>query len=230
MVYMKKAKCLIVIVVMVLYIFSTAVHSVYGTSSSDGNLTEGNVSSDSVKKDWLSESEKKAYEEAIGREYKESKVIATYGKLPKLETEEQKLQWFDNLSVIIGGVRNKILPYIYPKGPVIIYGYDHKGYIDVTFEENLTIENTLIDEIYAIIDEEAKKMGIQEVPVEFTYSFLPQFDVKPSSQNGETTTTSNINKTTSAQRNEISTEKSVSGFGLWGGLISMFSWWLFRKK
>ncbi len=161
MVYMAKAKFLMVIVT-VSFIFGTAIHSVYGISLSDSNLTEGNGSLNSVKKDWLSESEKKAYEEYIrsGRDSYKPLVIASYGKLPELQTEEQKLKWFNNLSGIVEGIRDKMLPDIYPKGPYVGYGYNYKGYIEVTFEENLTIEKTLMDEVYAIIDKEGISVAI----------------------------------------------------------------------
>lgn len=230
MVYMAKAKFLMVIVT-VSFIFGTAVHSVYGISLSDSNLTEGNGSLDPVKDSWLSETEKKAYEEAKSRGEYIPKIIATYGKLPELKTEEQKQKWYNNLSNIMVSIRDRMDIYFYPNGSVIASGYNYKGYMEVTFEENLTIEKTLMDEIYVIIDKEAKKRGIQEIPVEFTLDSLPQLlDVTPPSQNGETTTTSQINKTTSAQRNENSAEKSVPGFGLLGGLITLLCVWLFRRK
>ncbi len=225
MIYMRIVKYLIVIAIVLLS--TTAVHSAYGISLSDSNLT-GNGSLNSTNKDWPSESEQKAYEEAKSRGGYEPKIIATYGKLPALETEEQKQKWYNNLRDITEGIRDKMNPYIYPNGTSIGFGYNYKGYIEVTFEENLTIQKSLIDEIYVIIDKEAKKRGIQEVPVEFTLDSLPQLDVIPSSQNGETTTTPQINKT--AQRDENSAEKSTPSFGLVGGMISVFCVWLFRRK
>ena len=225
MIYMRIVKYLMMITV-VLYIFGTAVHTVYGISLSESNLIDGNGSLNSTNKDWPSESEQKAYEETKeGGEYK-PKIIATYGKLPPLETEEQKQKWYNNLSDIKEGIRDKMYPYIYPNGTSVGYGYNYKGYMEVTFEENLTIEKTLMDEIYAIIDKEAKKRGIQEVPVEFTLGSLPQLDLI-STQTGETTTTPRINKT--AQRDESSPEKSTPDFGLFGGLISMFCGWLYYR-
>lgn len=226
---MRKAKFLMVIVA-VLYIFGIAVYSVYGISLSDSNLTEGNGSLNPVKNSWLSESEKKAYEEAKGRGEYKSKIIATYGKLPELKTEDQKQKWFNNLSNIMGSIRDRMDTYIYPNGSSIGYGYNYKGYMEVTFIENLTIEKTLMDEIYVIIDNEAKKRGIQEVPVEFTLGSLPQLDVMSSSQNGEIITTPQINKTNSIQPDESSKEKSVPFPELPDVLIVLFTGWLFIRQ
>ncbi len=93
---------------------------------------------------------------------------------------------------------------------------------------------SIVDEIYAIIDEHAKKIGIQEVPVAFRLAAPPVLvatvyenrSVTPS-QNSETTVTPEINKT---QRDENYPAKSIPSFELLGGMITVFCVWLFRKK
>ena len=101
-------------------------------------------------------------------------VIATYGKLPEFENEEQKQQWYANLDEVKNRVRSEMPPYLYPEGPVISYGYDDRGYFRVTFEENMVVEEPLMDEIYEMINKEAEGMGIQEVPVIFKLGGLLQ--------------------------------------------------------
>ena len=42
--------------------------------------------------------------------------------------------------------------------------------------KDIMVEKPLIDEIYGIIDKQAKKMGIQDVPVVFDLEGLPALD------------------------------------------------------
>ncbi len=105
-------------------------------------------------------------------------VIATYGKLPEFENDEQKQQWYANLDEVKNRVRSEMPPYLRPEGPVIGYGYNLEGYVTVTFLEGTVIEKPLMDEIYGMIDEEAEGMGIQEVPVIFKFGGLLQLDAR----------------------------------------------------
>lgn len=143
-------------------------------------------------------------------------VIAVYGKLPKFETEEQRLDWANRVQpAIIGGLGSKIVDsYFYPKGPLVIFGTNYpNGYFEATVLKNLTIEKPLMDEIYGIIDEEAKKRDIQEVPVRFILGdFARPLD----------------DKATPPSRAE--SDKSVPGFVFMGGLISLLGIWLFRRR
>jgi parallel beta-helix repeat protein len=147
-----------------------------------------------------------------------SDVLATYGKLPEIETEEQCYRWFYEAAPgIMQGSRGRMDPY-FRDGILVSYGPDVDGYIEVTIYENLTIETQpIMDEIYEIIDYEAKKIGIHEVPVVFFEGEFVRTDplVEDSS---------NVSLT-----DEVSGE-SVPGFGLLGVLISFFGGWLFRRK
>ena len=115
-----------------------------------------------------------SYDPFFGSSHLNREVIYRHGKLPSLETEEQKQNWSDSLeklgkSVITGtNGRTGLFPnYMYPNGKVLSCGENSLGYFVVVFYKNLTIEKQLIYEIYTIIDENARDMGIQEVPVEF---------------------------------------------------------------
>jgi parallel beta-helix repeat protein len=115
-----------------------------------------------------------SYNHFFGSSPLNREVIDRHGKLPPLETEEQKQNWSDSLeelgkSVITGtNGRAGLFPnYMYPNGKVLSCGENSLGYFVVVFYKNLTIEKQLIYEIYTIIDENARDMGIQEIPVEF---------------------------------------------------------------
>ncbi|MCD4844315.1 MAG: hypothetical protein K8R25_07510 [Methanosarcinales archaeon] len=105
-------------------------------------------------------------------------VIATYGKIPEFENEEQRRDWLNNLSEIRKGVRSEMRSYFYPEGPVVGCGHHYDGYIRISFEKDkdIMVEKPLIDEIYGIIDKQAKKMGIQDVPVVFDLEGIPALD------------------------------------------------------
>ncbi|MBE0525294.1 MAG: hypothetical protein IBX40_13330 [Methanosarcinales archaeon] len=161
--------------------------------------------------DWRSESEKKADEkyERSGRASYKPVVIATYGKLPELKTEDQRWNWFNkDQRMIMEGLRNKTLSYFTPKGPLVAFGTDSDGYFVATIYKNLTVEKPLLDEIYGIIDEEAKKRGIRDVPVKFV---LGDF-ARPDLQDVE------------------ALNKSAPDSGLPGVLITLFIGWLFIRQ
>ncbi|MCZ7400219.1 MAG: S1 family peptidase [Candidatus Methanoperedens sp.] len=105
---------------------------------------------------------------------KDPKVIETRGIIPKYTTDTERRSWLDKLDKIRIGIRNDMLPYIHPNGTVISYGFDWEGFFYVDFYENATVNASLVDEIYAIIDKQAIKIGIQEVPVEFKVSGPPK--------------------------------------------------------
>jgi len=115
-----------------------------------------------------------SYDPFFGSSPLNREVIYRHGKLPPLESEEQKQNWSDSLEelgkrVITGtNGRTGLFPnYMYPDGKVLSCGENSLGYFVVVFYKNLTIDKPLIYEIYTIIDENARDMGIQEIPVEF---------------------------------------------------------------
>ena len=206
----------LMIVLLFLIIYSLIINPVYGVNSSNSNLTKEDGILDPVEKDWGSESEKKADEEyeKSGRASYKPEVIATYGKLPEFTTEEQRRYWVNKvLPAIKHDLDNKIVnQYFYPAGPLVMFGYGRDGFT-ATVLKNLTIETPLMDEIYGVIDEEAKKRDIKEVPVRFILGDFAQ----PLMGAEEPLS----NKTSN---------KSVIGFGLLGGLILLLVGWLFRRK
>lgn len=173
--------------------------------------------------DGRSEAERKADEEyeQSGRGSYKPVVIATYGKLPELKTEDQRFNWFyRDQRAIIESSRDKIVDkYFYPKGPLVTFGTYSDGYFEATVYRNLTVEKSLLDEIYGIIDEEAKKRGIHEVPVRFVLGDM----VRPL-----LIAAKDSNK--AVLLGEVVSNKSVPGFVLLGGLISLLSIWLLRRR
>lgn len=122
--------------------------------------------------------EKRLLEEYGGGDRKrgEPPVIATYGKVPEFENEEQRRDWLNNLDEIGKGVRSEMRPYFYSEGIVVGCGYHYDGYMRISFEKDIVVEEPLMDEIYGIIDKQANEIGIQDIPVVFDLEGLPVLD------------------------------------------------------
>lgn len=101
--------------------------------------------------------------------------LATYGKLPEFKSEEEWQNWLAKLDEIGDNIRTKgeMFPYFYPNGSVIAYGHNYQGYFVVSFEKGSAVDKPLMDEIYEIVDKEARELGIQEVPVAFRFESFP---------------------------------------------------------
>jgi hypothetical protein len=113
--------------------------------------------------------------EVFERIKKEPKTLDARGKIPKFKTEKERRNWLDKLDENRISVRNDMRPYLYPSGKVIMYGWNDKGYFDVVFYENTTVEASLVNEIYAVIDKQAKKLVIDEIPVVFRIDEIPHY-------------------------------------------------------
>ena len=96
-------------------------------------------------------------------------VITRCGRLSVLETNEQKESWNSTLEELSNKIKNTITSkYMYPHGEVVTCGTNAKGYFVILFKYG-NVDEPLINEIYALIDNSAKEMGIQDIPVEFGY-------------------------------------------------------------
>lgn len=178
----------------------------------------------------LPEPEKSAYEEYIkrGRGTPKLEIIATYGKLPELKTEEQRWKWiYRDSMAIMEGVRDKMSPYYVPSGPLVAFSINYEGYFEVGVNRNFTVEKPLLDEIYGIIDKEAKTRGIQEVPVRFLKGDMPQpLILIANNSSKDTPQPENTSLTPPGEPSG----KPTPDFGLSSGLVSALIGWLFVRK
>lgn len=96
-------------------------------------------------------------------------IITRCGKLPELETEDQKESWNSNLEELSNNIKDTVASkYMYPHGEVVTCGINAKGYFVILFKYG-NVDESLINDIYTLIDNSAKEMGIQGIPVEFGY-------------------------------------------------------------
>ncbi len=93
--------------------------------------------------------------------------LAAKGKMPQYTTQEERQNWLHKLDQSRLIVRNDIEPYVYPKGPVICYGWNIDGYFNVVLYEGINVTDSQINEMYNVINKDANKASIQEIPVVF---------------------------------------------------------------
>jgi len=87
--------------------------------------------------------------------------------------------WYKKLSRVYEATKVPIdEKYSYPRGPVIIYGYDALGSVIIGIDENQNVNQETIDEIYSSVNTAAKKEGIENVPVLFYSTPVPQLDLE----------------------------------------------------
>lgn len=106
---------------------------------------------------------------------KDDKVLKTKGKIPEIKEEKEKREWLDKLDSSGRKVNEEMLQYMQPEGPLVSCGYNYQGYLVVDILEGSEIDESTMNEIYEIYNKQAKKDGIEEVPVVFQYS--PQIEV-----------------------------------------------------
>ena len=110
----------------------------------------------------------------------ESGFIAFRGTMPVITDASEKVEWEDSLVTGKRSLpRSEYMPYFVEfGGPVTSFGPGINGYLTVGFDPSTPekVNESLIDEIYLIIDEHFEQEGINEVPVVFEWRGVPALD------------------------------------------------------
>ncbi|WAI01827.1 hypothetical protein [Methanogenium organophilum] len=99
--------------------------------------------------------------------YSPDGTVTQAGVIESLPDEKALWDWRYEMEQITNSTRTGMQEYYFPNGPVISYGYDLLGTICVGIWEEADITRRTRDDIYAVIDAEAKTRGIEGVPVIF---------------------------------------------------------------
>jgi hypothetical protein len=97
-------------------------------------------------------------------------VIETRGTVPEITEDKEKMEWLDRIKECINSSGSELHPYMKEfGGPLVGFGTNYGGYLFVEFDENLDkeITDSTIDKFYNMIDTNAKKAGISDIPVVF---------------------------------------------------------------
>ena len=108
----------------------------------------------------------------------ESGFIATRGVMPVITDASEKVEWTDSLVQCSRSLANPyntdtgIMPYFVEfGGPVNSFGTNINGYLLVGFQgySSEKVNESLIDEIYQVIDVRCEQEGVSDVPVVFEF-------------------------------------------------------------
>jgi hypothetical protein len=99
----------------------------------------------------------------------DSNVIETRGIIPEMTEIKEQVEWLDKLETSIRSSKDELEPYMKEYGgPLVGFGINYQGYLFVEFDNELdTIDKSTIDKIYNIIEEDAKKIELNNIPVVF---------------------------------------------------------------
>lgn len=136
----------------------------------------------------------------------DSNVIATKGNVPEITEDKEKLEWLASLNSSIYRSQSELHPYMKEfGGPLAGFGYSYEGYIfvDIDAESKETIDESIIEKIYTIINEDGKSLGLKEIPVVFSIASIEETSrtsdwttlvggIKVSSITGSTTSSSTL--------------------------------------
>lgn len=111
--------------------------------------------------------------------------IATRGTMPVITDAEEKVEWGETAGDCIHSFRSDLSPYMKSSGGILTgYGYNYRGYIFVAFDPKSieSVNDSMIDEIYLIIEDHCEQEGINEVPVVFEWIEEPTDDLAPADE------------------------------------------------
>jgi hypothetical protein len=99
--------------------------------------------------------------------------VAEYGSIPTFTTAEEESKWGATLSKILNNFSvdfsqdQKVTNYFDPFGPIKTSTVTSYGFIEISLNNSSTVNKSFLDEFYNIIDSEANRMGVNDVPVVF---------------------------------------------------------------
>ncbi|MDV2480999.1 hypothetical protein F8E02_03040 [Methanoculleus sp. Wushi-C6] len=94
-------------------------------------------------------------------------VIDKRGYLPEFKDAQHRRAWYNVLDNLTSDMFDSVKPYLYPDGPIIGFGYDIEGYVGIGVVEGYSQDKAdiAVNEICTMLNEEASKSGIEDVPV-----------------------------------------------------------------
>ena len=109
---------------------------------------------------------------------KSSGFVAARGTMPVITDASEKREWTDSLVQCSRTLCNPSHPdagigayFVEFDGPVSSFGTSINGYLEVGFQgySSEKVNESLIDEIYQVIDEQCEQEGISDIPVVFEF-------------------------------------------------------------
>lgn len=102
----------------------------------------------------------------------ESWFITTRGTMPIISNDSEKQEWLESLKECILNNDKMSEYYVENGGPVESFGRNINGYLKVGLESTTPekVNDTVIDEIYQVINQNCELEYVEDVPVVFIWS------------------------------------------------------------
>lgn len=118
----------------------------------------------------------------------DSNVIAIRGTMPEITELKDKREWLETLNTCVYNSQSELHPYMKEfGGPLAGFGYSYEGYlfVDIDAGSKETVDEYTIEKLYNILNENAKSLGVNEVPVVFVWEHIVECEeaaVSPSDE------------------------------------------------
>ena len=107
-------------------------------------------------------------------------IIAASGTVPVIKEKESWEVRHEALRQTLKTSGNDLKDFLYPEGPVIGYGIDYLGCIEIDWFKDINVDQNEVDKIVQIIKKNGEMNGIKETPVFVMRSELAKADVSRS--------------------------------------------------
>jgi hypothetical protein len=163
----------------------------------------------------------------------ESEFIATRGTMPVITDASEKVEWEETAGNCIHSFRDELDRYMLENGgPMVGYGYNYRGYIFVEFDKKSpeNVNESIIDEIYLIIDDHSKQEGVSEAPVVFEWGEVPRLDDLPADEVPDVNESNGVNLSGNEEETTGNkTANQIPGFTSTRAVLGILSLLVFKR-
>jgi hypothetical protein len=167
--------------------------------------------------------------------------VATRGKMPVITDASEKEEWTDSLVQCSRSLANPsnadtgIQTYFASSGgPVSTFGTNINGYFKVGLEgySSEKVNESIIDEIYQVIDEQCEKEGISDVPVvfEFVGYLTVEDDILPEDEIPNVSESDDASLSDNEEENDTKIGNQMPGFTSIIAILGFFSIMVFKRS
>jgi hypothetical protein len=112
----------------------------------------------------------------------QQEIIGTSGTVPAFSDNESRDRWTNSLTKTARASDTEIKEYLYPNGPVIGYGINYLGCIEIYWLKNTEADQNKIEKINQILTRNGEKNGVPGTPIIIIRSDMVKGDVSRSDE------------------------------------------------
>lgn len=153
--------------------------------------------------------------------------------MPVITDASEKVEWGETAGNCIHSFRDELDRYMLENGgPVVSYGYNYRGYIFIEFDKKSpeNVNESIIDEIYLIIDDHSKQEGVSEAPVVFEWGEVPRLDDLPADEIPDVNESNGVNLSGNEEETTGNkTANQIPGFTSTLAVLGILSLLVFKR-